>query len=97
MVERYQEPAFEVKGVHRAPKVEVIPMVIDPLGTVLRLQRFGMGSYVCQNFLEVYSCPPSLGLVTSCGRCCAPKQRELAETSLKRLTKTPENWRELHQ
>ena len=33
-VERYQELALEVKRIHRALKVEVIPIVIGGLGTI---------------------------------------------------------------
>ena len=35
-VDRYQDLAFEIKRIHRASKVTVIPIVIGTLGTVSR-------------------------------------------------------------
>ena len=35
-VDRYQDLAFEIKRIHRASKVTVIPIVIGKLGTVSR-------------------------------------------------------------
>ena len=35
-VDRYQDPAFEIKRIHRASKVTVIPIVIGTLGIVSR-------------------------------------------------------------
>ena len=56
-----------------------------------------MESKVGLNFLEVHSCQPSFGLLTSCRKCCASNQGEVAKTWLfRRPTKTPENWRESH-
>ena len=42
-VERYQELAFEVKRIHRAPKVQVIPLVIGALGTVSKNAKVWYG------------------------------------------------------
>ena len=42
-VERYQELAFEVKRIHRAPKVEVIPIVIGALRTVSKNAKVWCG------------------------------------------------------
>ena len=38
-VDRYQDLAFEIKRIHRASKVTVIPIVIGTLGTVSRNAR----------------------------------------------------------
>ena len=35
-VDRYQDPAFEIRRIHRASKVIVIPIVIGTLGTISR-------------------------------------------------------------
>ena len=88
-VARYQDLALKIKRVHGATKVAVIPIVIGALGTISKKAKFW---YVCLTFLEVFSCQPSLVLLTSCGKCCVSKLREVAETWLRRPRK--KNWRE---
>ena len=56
----------------------------------LRMQRFGLGSEVCQTFMKVHSGQPSLVMLAYCRKCCASKWQEVAKTWQKGARKTPE-------
>ena len=73
-MERHQELVFEVKRIHGAPKVEVVPIVIGVLGTVSKNAKVWHKKLSLPEFIpEVHSCQPSLALLTSCGKCCGSK------------------------
>ena len=72
-VEKYQELAFEIRRIHGASKVTVIPIVIVALG------RPGLACQMYLASLEVYNYRPSLELLTCCGKCCVSKLRGVAE------------------
>ena len=51
-LERYQELAFEVKRIHRVPKVEVIPIVIGALGAVSTNVKVWHGKLILSGFFR---------------------------------------------
>ena len=80
-MERCHDLPLEIKRIHRATKVTIIPIVNGALGTITKNAKAGYGRLrVCLTFLEVHSCHPSLVLPISCGKCIV---WEAAETWLK--------------
>ena len=60
-MERYQELAFEVKRIHRASKVEAIPIVIGELGTVSKNAKVWYGKLSLPDFFGSAQLPAILG------------------------------------
>ena len=48
-----------------------------------RMQRPGMGGWVCLAFLELHNCQLSLLLLISCGKCCVSKLRKASMSWLR--------------
>ena len=71
-VEKYQELAFEIRRIHRASKVTIIPIVIGALGSITKSAKTWFGKLDVRS-LEVYNYQPFLELLTCCGKCCVSK------------------------
>ena len=79
-VDRYQDLAFEIKRIHRASKVTVIPIVIGALGTISKSAKSWHEKLKIPDIVGMHSCLPSLEQLTYCGKCCVSELREVAET-----------------
>ena len=84
-MERYQHLALEIKRIHKATKVSVIPIVIGALETILKSAK---ASYERLSLLDIFGSALQLAilgivLLISCGTCCVSKLREAAETWLR--------------
>ena len=79
-VEKYQELAFEIRRIHGASKVTIIPIVIGALVSISKGAKIWFGKLMYLTSLEVYNYRPSLELLTCYGKCCASKLRGVAET-----------------
>ena len=65
-VEKYQELAFEIRRIHGASKVTIIPIVIGALGSISKGAKTWFGTLDVPDFLGVYNYRPSLELLTCC-------------------------------
>ena len=80
-MEKYQDLAFEIRRIHGASKVTVIPIVIGALGSISKRAKTWydkLGLYL--NLLEVYSYQPSWEQPISYVRCCVSEPRGVVET-----------------
>ena len=60
-VEKYQEPAFEIRRIHRASKVTIIPIVIGALGSISKGGKTWFGKLDEPVFLGSVQLSPILG------------------------------------
>ena len=79
-VEKYQELAFEIRRIHGASNVTIIPIVIGALVSISKGAMIWFGKLMYLTSLEVYNYRPSLELLTCYGKCYVSKLRGVAET-----------------
>ena len=65
------------------PRKWLYPSWLVHLKLFRRMQRSGMGGWVCLTFLEVHSCQLSFVLLISCGKCCVAKLRKASMSWLR--------------
>ena len=81
-MERHQDLAFEIRRIHAASKVTVIPIVISALGNISENTKAWYGTLDLPDIFGSIQLLAILGseMLTCCGKCCVSKLRGVAKT-----------------
>ena len=69
-VERYQDQAFEIKRIHRASEVTVIPIMIGALGTISKNAKTYYKQIDLPDIIGSAQLSAILEQLIYCGKCC---------------------------
>ena len=79
-VDRYQDLAFEIKRIHRASKVTVIPIITGALGTISKNAKSWHEKLKILDIVGSAQLSAILGTAHILRKCCVSELWEVAET-----------------